>query len=35
VAHGARALILGQMYRRDGVQVASVVQEALIRMPLD
>jgi acyl-CoA thioesterase-2 len=31
VAHAARALILGQVYRRDGVQVASVVQEALIR----
>ncbi len=33
VAHAARALILGQVYRRDGVQVASVVQEALIRQP--
>ncbi|MEX1253181.1 MAG: acyl-CoA thioesterase domain-containing protein [Dehalococcoidia bacterium] len=31
VAHAARALILGQMYRADGVQVASVVQEALVR----
>ncbi len=33
VANAARALILGQIYRRDGVQVASVVQEALIREP--
>jgi acyl-CoA thioesterase-2 len=33
VAHAARALILGQMYDRDGVQVASVAQEALIRQP--
>ena len=33
VAHAARALIHGQVYRRDGVQVASVVQEALIREP--
>ena len=33
VAHAARALILGQVYRRDGVQVATVVQEALIRPP--
>ena len=33
VAHAARTLILGQVYRRDGVQVASVVQEALIREP--
>ena len=31
VAHAARALILGQVYRRDGVQVATVVQEGLIR----
>ena len=35
VANAARALILGQVYRRDGVQVASVVQEALIREPRD
>ncbi len=35
VAHAARALILGQVYRRDGVQVATVVQEALIREPRD
>ncbi|HEU5321447.1 MAG TPA: acyl-CoA thioesterase domain-containing protein, partial [Methylomirabilota bacterium] len=33
VAHAARALILGQMYRRDGTRVASVVQEGLIRTP--
>ncbi len=33
VAHAARALILGQVYRRDGSQIASVVQEALIRIP--
>lgn len=31
VAHAARALILGQMYRPDGTRVASVVQEGLIR----
>lgn len=31
VAHAARALILGQMYRQDGTRVASVVQEGLIR----
>jgi acyl-CoA thioesterase-2 len=31
VAHAARALIFGQMYRRDGTRVASVVQEGLIR----
>jgi acyl-CoA thioesterase-2 len=31
VAHAARALILGQMYRLDGTRVASVVQEGLIR----
>ena len=35
LAHAARALIVGQMYRRDGVQVATVVQEALIRQPRD
>jgi acyl-CoA thioesterase-2 len=33
VAHAARALIFGQMYRPDGTRVASVVQEGLIRMP--
>jgi acyl-CoA thioesterase-2 len=33
VAHAARALIFGQIYRPDGTRVASVVQEGLIRMP--
>lgn len=33
VAHAARALILGQVYRQDGSHVASVVQEALVRLP--
>jgi acyl-CoA thioesterase-2 len=33
VAHAARALIFGQMYRPDGTRVASVVQEGLIRVP--
>jgi acyl-CoA thioesterase-2 len=33
VAHAARALILGQMFRRDGTRVASVAQEGLIRAP--
>ena len=33
VSHAARALILGQIYRQDGSQVASVVQEALLRIP--
>jgi acyl-CoA thioesterase-2 len=32
-AHNARALILGQMYTRDGVRVASVAQEGLVRLP--
>jgi acyl-CoA thioesterase-2 len=31
IAHAARALIIGQMYRRDGARVVSVVQEGLIR----
>jgi acyl-CoA thioesterase-2 len=31
VAHAARALIQGSMYRRDGTRVISVVQEGLIR----
>ena len=31
VAHQARALIHGAMYRRDGSRVVSVAQEALIR----
>jgi acyl-CoA thioesterase II len=33
VAHNARALILGEMYSRDGARVASVAQEGLIRIP--
>ncbi|MGH0033964.1 MAG: acyl-CoA thioesterase [Myxococcota bacterium] len=33
VAHSARGLIYGAMYRRDGTRVASVVQEGLIRVP--
>jgi len=33
VAHAARGLIHGAMYRRDGVRIASVVQEGLIRVP--
>lgn len=33
VAHGARALILGQMYTRDGTHIASVSQEGLVRQP--
>jgi acyl-CoA thioesterase II len=32
IAQNARALIFGQMYRRDGVRVVSVAQEGLIRM---
>lgn len=32
-AHNARALILGQMYTLDGVRVASVAQEGLVRLP--
>ncbi|MBF6599434.1 MAG: thioesterase family protein [Dehalococcoidia bacterium] len=31
IAHAARALIFGQMYRQDGTRIASVVQESLIR----
>lgn len=31
VAHGGRALLLGAMYRSDGVRVASVAQGALLR----
>jgi acyl-CoA thioesterase len=31
VAHAARALIQGAMYRRDGTRVLSVAQEGLIR----
>lgn len=33
IAQNARALILGQMHRRDGAQVASVAQEGLLRKP--
>jgi acyl-CoA thioesterase-2 len=33
IAHGARALIHGAMYRQDGTHVATVVQEGLIRTP--
>ena len=33
VAHAARAMIFGQMFTRDGVRVASVAQEGLIRTP--
>jgi acyl-CoA thioesterase-2 len=32
VAHAARALIFGQMYRQDGTRVVSVAQEGLIRI---
>jgi acyl-CoA thioesterase-2 len=32
-AHNARALILGQMYNLEGVRVASVAQEGLVRLP--
>jgi acyl-CoA thioesterase-2 len=32
VAQSARGLILGAMYRRDGVRIASVAQEGLIRI---
>jgi acyl-CoA thioesterase-2 len=32
VAHGGRALLLGAMYRRDGARIASVAQEALVRI---
>jgi acyl-CoA thioesterase II len=31
ISHAARGLIFGSLYRRDGVQLASVAQEALIR----
>ncbi|MDO8616854.1 MAG: acyl-CoA thioesterase II [Dehalococcoidia bacterium] len=31
IAHGARALILGGVYRRDGTHVATIAQEGLIR----
>ena len=32
-AHAARAIIFGGLYRRDGERLASVAQEALIRLP--
>jgi acyl-CoA thioesterase-2 len=32
-AHGARGLVFGAIYARDGRRVASVAQEALIRVP--
>ena len=32
ISHAARGLIFGSLYRRDGVQLASVAQEALIRV---
>lgn len=32
IAHAARALVHGAMYRRDGTHVVTVVQEGLIRM---
>ncbi len=33
IAHAARGLILGAMYTPDGTQIASAVQEGLIRFP--
>jgi acyl-CoA thioesterase-2 len=33
ISHAARGLIFGSIYRKDGVQLASVAQEALIRVP--
>jgi acyl-CoA thioesterase-2 len=32
ISHAARGLIFGSIYRKDGVQLASVAQEALIRV---
>jgi acyl-CoA thioesterase-2 len=32
ISHAARGLIFGSLYQRDGVQLASVAQEALIRV---
>ena len=32
VAHGARGLILGAVFRRDGTRIASVAQEGSIRL---
>lgn len=33
ISHAARGLIFGSLYRPDGVQLASVAQEALLRAP--
>ena len=33
IAHAARALVHGAMYRQDGTHVVTVVQEGLIRTP--
>ena len=33
IAHGARGLVIGAMYDAQGVRVASVVQEGLVRVP--
>ncbi len=33
VAHAARGLVLGGLYDRDGVRIASVAQEGLVRIP--
>ena len=33
ISYAARGLIFGSLYRKDGVQLASVAQEALIRVP--
>ena len=33
ISYAARGLIFGSLYRRDGIQLASVAQEALIRIP--
>ena len=33
VAHAARGLIFGGLYTGDGVRIASVAQEGLIRLP--
>ena len=32
IAHAARGLILGAMFTQEGTQIASVVQEGLIRL---
>lgn len=33
IAHDARGLVMGKIFRRDGTHVASVAQEGLIRIP--